>query len=288
MESEYTKEKKRMDREKGGDADRRELSAKMSEAEALDLYKIDADTLADEITTAEVRALVEIPPTEILKFTPRRDITATSPVFYSYLQFVRGLSLLASATISGADSSHVHISASKKSGEVPASFRADSTAHEYQKYWISVLKGLHKTKNISASLAIARGIRKTRASPMLLEEVAMAERALAPHASHEAQSLLQKAGELYVRDAEEIEKCLIDAASNPQDKRSAQKFYSVVEYLKYIRKHADRPLDKKINHKIITLASQARDLQLQTLDRGAVQYEGSFLFLEYSNFLRTE
>ncbi|OAG31608.1 hypothetical protein NEDG_00083 [Nematocida displodere] len=290
MQSDYTKEKLRLEEklgksrsDKAKDPDHREISAKISEAEAMDLYQIDEGVLAREITTAEIKVLIEMPPTEILKFDPTKNFATTSPTFYGYIKYTEGLSSLVAATINSADVKHTGTTEKETVGE-KGPRKASDTAQEYQRFWLKVLKELKGLSNINASHAVIAGLKRTRLSKILLEELKDAKKAIDPLTTHQAQETLQKGSAVYVRDIAQVEKYLIDASVHKEDKEAAKKFCSIIEYLQFIRKHADLEVDKKVNHKIITSALESKDQRIIALNEPPLSFSGSFLFLGHSNF----
>ncbi|KAH9386370.1 uncharacterized protein NEMAJ01_1266 [Nematocida major] len=275
------KKKEGEEREKRADIDEKELEAKMSEAERLDLCMLDPEEFAQQLTYTEVKILMDITPVEILQFSYENE-EAASPTIAGYLRFTNGLSSYVTASILECmEEAQDKVSAKKK-------FHGQSEAAAAQTHWKDVMKRLLDKNNRNSIGAVFRGIMKTSPSRILKEEISDILREASDAVSHQTEKGMQATNLLYIRDVKTLEKHLIDASYNKGDKESPNKFKRIIEYLNYIRSHSQVEVDKKINHAIMHTLKNAKDVRISAAKDSSVFYTGCFLFLEHSSFIALE
>ncbi|KAI5189795.1 hypothetical protein NECID01_0701 [Nematocida sp. AWRm77] len=297
MQSEYEKERAKLiaSRKNKSDyeAEIKNLSAAISEAESLDLSGIDPGAIAKELTAIEMKVLREISPVEILKFDPNTQISASSPMLSAYIDFTNSISVFVSSMILQVHKSTDTAPArSKDAGKDSKQRKSKGQAQQeqtvskkYQQFWMDVVTHLQTLKNSNSISAIVRGIKKTPLSRVYKEEIEDLVAKTEGLFEHEAEEKYAKDKALYIRKVFSLEKHLIDACVNKKDPASAKKFRSIIEYISYIR---DLPLlhtDKKINHALVSSIRTTEDVRIDPFEEEGVQYKGCFLFLERSNFI---
>lgn len=283
MLSEYEKqverEKKRTDisvEEK--EVSVREMEAKMEAAAAsIDLMELTPAVFAKEVTAAEVKAILDITPVEILRFSSSATMKEAAPTLHGYLSFTEGLSSLVSLSIMQAlpEKRDTSIDAGKSKHILAAPVR----------YWVSVMEELCKLHNANALSAIAQGIRRTRVSRLDLEQISLFQKEVSAYASSENEKTLQKEKVLYIRDASSIEKHLIDAAVNKQSKESSAKFHRIIQYLSYLRNYSEIEVNRELNHALISAVRKSKETRISEDKSTSILFNGCFLFMEHSSFV---
>ncbi|KAI5181012.1 hypothetical protein NEOKW01_1253 [Nematocida sp. AWRm80] len=285
MHSEYEKERDKLESKsgKGSEAEKRNIHASISEAESIDLYTLQPEVLAKELTATEVKILLDVSPVEILKFDPSKETNISAPTLSGYIKFTKGLSLHVATVI-------LESVSKKEPSEIVAvkTNVSDSPYLTYQKHWVDVLKHLSKLNNLNSVCAVAAGIQKTNPNRVLKEEILSIKTDLENKINSETEPTLQKNNVLYIRDIHSIEKHLIDASENKQDSSSSKKFKRIIEYLNHIRSHSKIEVDKRINHAIISSAMESKDTRMREIEENELGYEGCFLFMDHSNYVPPE
>lgn len=283
MQSEYEKEveqkKKRVEiPSKEKEVAVREIEAAMAAATAsIDLMELNPATLAREITSAEVKAILDITPVEILRFSSSTSMKETAPTLYEYISFTGSLSSLVASSIiqSAPEKRYASVSASKSTLILAAPVS----------YWLSVMKELCNLHNANALFAIAQGIRRTRASRIDLEQVSLFQKEVSAYVSSENEERLQKEKIMYIRDAFAIEKHLIDASVNKKSKESSAKFHRIIQYLSHLRSYAEIEVNKDLNHALLLAIRKSREIRLDEEKCNTIMFKGCFLFMEHSSFI---
>ncbi|KAI5186331.1 hypothetical protein NEHOM01_1395 [Nematocida homosporus] len=262
----------------------REINAAISEAEAINLMEIDPVMLAREITATEVRTIIEISPVEILKFQPADDIKKQSPNLYGYLTFTESLSSFVASTIIQNSAAPKQISAHRSPPtKTSSSPKYDAEASTNQ--WVEVARALKTLNNANALAAVVQGLKRTRIPRVLIEELTELQSQCDTLVSCEKEADLQDRGILYLRHIRSIEKHLIDASTNKQDKTAGKKFCRIIEYLNYIRSHSGISVDRMLNHAIIAAVRKTKDIRGGERKDSGIGFEGCFIFLKHSNYL---
>ncbi|KAI5131183.1 hypothetical protein NEPAR08_2367 [Nematocida parisii] len=261
--------------------DEKEINSKISEAEALDLCTIDAESLAEQLTLTEIRILIDITPVEILKFNYENE-EEVSPTLAGYIKFTNGLSSYVTSSIFECEEPQTKSSSEKRQ------FHAQSEVEAAQNHWKSVMEKLLDKNNRNSLTSIYNGIMKTNPPRILKEQIFDLHTKATEEISQETEKELQSVNTQYIRDVKTIEKHLIDASYSKNDKDTPAKFRRIIEYLNYIRAQPPKDVDEKINHAIIHKFRNMKDIRMATGKDGSVLYSGCFLFLEHSHFISLE
>ncbi|KAI5188810.1 hypothetical protein NEMIN01_0178 [Nematocida minor] len=278
--SKSSKDTDKKDAEKK-EMDQKELESHISEAEAIDLCTLEAKKIAKELTATEVKILMDITPIEILKFSYDSEEEA-SPTLVGYIKFTKGLSSYVTTSVLDC--------LEEKTEKVQAhrQFHAQSEKTAAQKHWVDVMKALVEQNNRNSADAVFKGLMKTDPPRILKEEISDLLKKSADAVSQETEKDMQTSNILYIRDVKSVEKHLIDASCNKNDRESPAKFRRIIEYLNYIRAHAEVEIDEKINHALVHTFRNAKDVRTGSAKESEVFYTGCFLFLENSSFISLE
>ncbi|EHY65347.1 hypothetical protein NEAUS04_0852 [Nematocida ausubeli] len=263
--------------------DEKELSSKISEAEALDLCMLDTEEFAQELTQTEVKILMDITPVEILKFSYDNE-AEMSPTFVGYMKFTDALSAYVATSI--LDCQEAQSKAS--SGRERRQFHAQSEMEAAQAHWKDVMEKLLDRNNLNSLNAIFRGLMKTSPARILKEQILDLYSKASENVSQSTEKDLQVQNMLYIRDVKTLEKHLIDASYNQNDKDTPAKFRRIIEYLNYVRAHSSAEIDEKINHAIISTLRNTKDIRISAGKTNSVFFSGCFLFLEHSSYISLE
>jgi hypothetical protein len=257
-----------------------DIRAKMGEAEEMNVYAVDPSIVAEELTKIDLRFAREVSPVEMAEFDPKdHELRKKCPNFTKYLEYTEGLSKLPS-------SPYVKRRLGEKKvlfdmGEVSpreVSAREEKGEGGLQKYFLRVLKKLSKRNNANAHTAIAKGMRGTQLRKADLERVLEDAKEMERVRDMGWRKKTEGEKGVYILDMLLIEEDLHSCFAELESTASGERFKRIIEYFDYLRSAEPGKINKKINHKLISLVNGAESGMAGEAYVRRVDAEGFFIF----------